>query len=161
MAKSNLLFAKFATLTECGTFWVFAIYFANEKKWRWCKLQQRSWLIPLFSGDSPKNWCGSVTVRHRNSPQIAPAWQPTYIPQAYIALCTLLLRVIYSRDIGEIAANTHVVDGGTLPWVKRKHLQKYSFSYISKANILTIIKGKGLKIPSLLMKTFIIHYDIP
>ena len=92
------------------------------------KLHQRSWLIPLFSGDSPKNWYGSVTVRHRNSPQIAPAWQPTYIPQAYIALCTLLLRVIYSRDIGEIAANTHVVDGGTLPWVKGKHLQKYYFN---------------------------------
>ena len=52
---------------------VFVIHFANEKNDDEAKLQQRSWLIPLFSGDSPKNWCGSVTVRHRNSPQIAPA----------------------------------------------------------------------------------------
>ena len=58
---------------ECGTFLVCVISFANEKNDDDAKLHQRSWLIPLFSGDSPKNWCGSVTVRHRNSPQIAPA----------------------------------------------------------------------------------------
>ena len=59
------------------------------KRW-WCKNVSAQLAYSLFSGDSPKNWWSLVTVRHRNSPQIAPAWQRTYI-------CVLILHNINTQ----------------------------------------------------------------